>query len=140
MPDSMTIRLHLRRLRVVEVLVDVVERLVVAVSDGRTVVRCPHCGFLTSRVHERRRVRVHDLPYGGRPTMLVWLRRRFVCGNCGERHTESHREILGKVTDDRVCPSRQLPVPRHGDDVFCGDGVGRAQRVVPIPDSSQRDA
>jgi transposase len=67
----MTIRLHLRRLRVVEVIEDVVERLVVAVQDLRTVVRCPHCGFLTARVDERRRVKVHDLAHGGRPTMLV---------------------------------------------------------------------
>ncbi|HDH25825.1 MAG TPA: transposase family protein [Actinobacteria bacterium] len=92
MPDSMTIRLHLRRIRVIEVLDDVVERLVVAVSDLRTVVRCPYCGFLTARVHDRRRVRVHDLPHGGRPTILVWMRRRFVCGNCDQRHTESHPE------------------------------------------------
>lgn len=93
MPDSMNIRLHLRRLRVVEVVEDVIERLVVMVQDLRTVVRCPHCGFLTSRVHERRRVTVHDLPHGGRPTLLVWLRRRFVCRHCRERHTESHPEI-----------------------------------------------
>ncbi len=98
MPDSMTIRLHLRRIRVIEVLDDVVERLVVAVSDLRTVVRCPYCGFLTARVHDRRRVRVHDLPHGGRPTILVWMRRRFVCGNCDQRHTESHPEFCGKVT------------------------------------------
>lgn len=98
MPDSMTIRLHLRRLRVVEVIEDVVERLVVVVKDLRTVVRCPYCGFLTSRVHERRRVKVHDLPHGGRPTMLIWLRRRFSCLNCGDRHTESHPEFRGKVT------------------------------------------
>lgn len=98
MPDSMTIRLHLRRLRVVEVVEDAIERLVVAVQDVRTVVRCPFCGFLTSKVHERRRVKVHDLPHGGRPTTLVWLRRRFWCPNCAERHTESHPEIRGKVT------------------------------------------
>lgn len=96
MPDSMNIRLHLRRVRVVGVIEDAIERLVVMVQDSRTVVRCPHCGFLTSRVHDRRRVRVHDLPYGGRPTMLVWLRRRFSCGGCGERHTESHPEISGR--------------------------------------------
>lgn len=98
MCDRMTIRLHLRRIRVLEVLVDAVERLVVAVADLRTVVRCPQCGFLTARVHDRRRVRVHDLPHGGRPTILVWIRRRFVCGNCGRRHTESHPEFRGKVT------------------------------------------
>jgi len=90
--------LGLRRIRVVEVLEDVVERLVVAVEDLRTVVRCAHCGFLTARVHDRRRVRVHDLPHGGRPTVLVWIRRRFVCGNCDQRHTESHPEMWGRVT------------------------------------------
>ncbi|GIU91620.1 MAG: hypothetical protein KatS3mg011_0526 [Acidimicrobiia bacterium] len=41
----MNISLHLRRLRVVEVVEDTVERLVVAVQDLRTVVRCPHCRF-----------------------------------------------------------------------------------------------
>jgi len=96
--DCMTIRLHLHRIRVLGVLEDVVERLVVAVGDVRTVVRCRHCGFLTARVHDRRRQRVHDLPHGGRPTVLVWVRRRFGCGNCGERHTETHPEMRGKVT------------------------------------------
>jgi transposase len=94
----MNIRLHLRRLRVVEVVEDAIDRLVVLVQDLRTVVRCPYCGFLTARVHDRRRVKVHDLPHGGRPTTLVWLRRRFVCRHCGERHTESHPEIRNKVT------------------------------------------
>ena len=98
MPDRMTIRLHLRRIRVLEVLVDAVERLVVAVEDLRTVVRCPHCGFLTSRVHDRRRIRVRDLPHGGRLTTLVWMRRRFWCRNCDQRHVESHPEFRGKVT------------------------------------------
>lgn len=34
-PDAMTIRLHLRRIRVVAVLVDVIERLVVEIADTR---------------------------------------------------------------------------------------------------------
>ena len=98
MPDSMTIRLHLRRIRVVEVFKDAVEELAVAVADLRTVVRCASCGALTSKVHDRRRVRVRDLPHGGRPTVLVWIRRRFSCRHCGERQVESHPEISGKVT------------------------------------------
>lgn len=40
-PDAMTVRLHLRRIRVLAVLVDLVERLVVEVTDVRRVVRCP---------------------------------------------------------------------------------------------------
>lgn len=29
---------------------------------------------------------------------LIWLRRRFTCGNCSERHTETHPVIAGKLT------------------------------------------
>jgi hypothetical protein len=66
-PDAMTVRLHLQRLRVVKVLADVPERLEVLVEDLHRVVRCPHCGFRTAAVHDRRRVRVTDLAYGGGP-------------------------------------------------------------------------
>ena len=38
-PDAMTIRLHLRRMRVLEVAVDAPERLEVVVEDARSVVR-----------------------------------------------------------------------------------------------------
>jgi transposase len=91
----MTVRLHLRRLRALEVLEDLPERLEVLVEDTRSVVRCGHCGFRTRAVHDRRRIRVTDLTYGGRPTTLVWLRRRFRCEECGERFLEPcHPEFV----------------------------------------------
>ena len=95
--DEMSVRLHLKRLRVTRVVVDEIERLEIEVTDTRTVVRCPFCGFKTSRVHETRRVMIKDLPLG-RPTTLVWLQRRFECENCGQRHTEDHPEFEGKLT------------------------------------------
>lgn len=98
-PDAMTVRLHLRRVRVVAVLVDLLERLVVEIVDVRRVVRCPYCGFKTTRVHDTRRVLVRDLPTRGRPTTLVWTRRRFRCSECSERFWEDHPEIiLGRRT------------------------------------------
>ncbi len=93
-PDRMSVRLHLRRIRVVAVLVDLIEKLVVEIADVRRVVRCPHCGFKTTTVHDRRRYQVHDLPTRGRPTTLMWVRRRFCCGECGERFFEEHPEII----------------------------------------------
>jgi transposase len=108
-PDVMTIRLHLRRLRVVQVLVDVIEQLVVVVADGRRVVRCPYCGFATGRVHDRRRVKIHDLPTQGRATTLEWVRRRFSCDNCDERFLEDHPEIVvGRRTHVTRRLARQL--------------------------------
>jgi transposase len=95
--DSMAVRLHLKRMRVTRVLTDEIDRLVVEVVDSRSVVRCPFCGHKTRKVHETRSVEVGDLPQG-RPTTLVWRQRRFECENCGERHTEEHPEIEGKVT------------------------------------------
>jgi len=70
-PDAMTSRLFLRRIRVVAVLVDLVDRVIVEVRDLRRLVRCPHCGFTTARVHDRRRHTVHDLPSRGRSTTLT---------------------------------------------------------------------
>ena len=107
--DAMTIRLHLRRMRVVQVVVDVIERLVVEVADGRRVVRCLHCGFATGRVHDQRRVKVHDLRTQGRATTLQWVRRRFECETCGERFLEDHPEIiLGRRTHVTRRLARQL--------------------------------
>ncbi|MCA1704221.1 MAG: transposase family protein [Actinobacteria bacterium] len=95
--DGMTIRLHLRRMKVVRVVEDEIDKLVIEVADARTVVRCPACGHRTTKVHETRKVVVRDIPLG-RPTTLVWLQRRFECTACGERHTEEHPEIEGKLT------------------------------------------
>ncbi|CAN5742904.1 ISL3 family transposase [soil metagenome] len=108
-PDAMTVRLHLRRIRVVAVLVDLVERLVVEIADVRRVIRCQHCGFKTMRVHDTRRLQVHDLPTRGRPTELQWLRRRFACDECSERSWENHPEILlGRRTHVTRRLARQL--------------------------------
>lgn len=97
-PDTMTVRLHLRRIQVVEVVVDLPERLEVVIRDLRSVVRCPWCGFKTSAVHETKRVRIKDIPRGTQKLNLIWLRRRFSCGNCGERHTETNPAITGRLT------------------------------------------
>jgi len=65
--------------------------------------------FKTGRVHDRRTYRVHDLPTRGRPTTLVWIRRRFACSNCEERHWEDHPQIiLGRRTHVTRRLARQL--------------------------------
>ncbi len=98
-PDAMTKRLHLRRIRVIAVLVDLVERFTVEVEDTRRVVRYPHCGFKTSTVHDRREVKVADVGLPQQRTLLVWRRRRFGCETCGERFLEDQPEIiLGRRT------------------------------------------
>ena len=45
------------------------------------------------KVWDRRAKRVLDLGVSGRRTTLVWRRRRFECGNCGERHLEDHDQF-----------------------------------------------
>lgn len=60
--------------------------------------RCPCCGFICRRVHDRRPKRIRDRALAGRRVTLVWQRRRFVCDNCGERHLEEHSEFEGNLT------------------------------------------
>ena len=108
--DAMTVRLHLRRLRVVRVVRDDEAELVVEVADAQSVKRCPSCGVRTAKVHETRRRRVRDLPSLGRPTTLVVQVRRFECG-CGHRFTPEHPELAGKITRRLA---RQLVSPTCG--------------------------
>ena len=98
MSDVMSVRLHWGGVRVRGVLVDTVDRLEVEVESTREWSRCPHCGFKCAKVWDRRPKRVRDLGVSGRRTTLVWRRRRFVCGNCGERHLEDHAQFQAGLT------------------------------------------
>jgi len=98
MSDVMSVRLHLSGVRVRGVLVDSVDRLEVEVESTREWSRCPHCGFRCYKVWDRRGKRVRDLEVSGRRATLVWRRRRFCCGNCGERHLEDHDQFQAGLT------------------------------------------
>ena len=102
----MTVRLHLRRIRVVKVLRDDEAELVVEVADSQSVKRCPSCGDRTAKVHEIRRRRVRDLPSLGRPTTLVVQVRRYQCQGCGHRFTPEHPELAGKNHPPSGPPAR----------------------------------
>ena len=80
----MRVRLHLREIRVLAVVVDTPEELRVRVESTVRRPRCPHCGFGCHRVHDTREREVRDLEVSGRRAALVWVRRRFVCGGCGQ--------------------------------------------------------
>lgn len=69
--DVMAVRLHLPKTRVLEVVEDLPERLVVAVVVLAGWVRCSACGLKTRTVHQTTKVRVRDVPVGGRPTTLL---------------------------------------------------------------------
>ncbi len=120
--DTMSVRLHLRLIGVLSVLVDTESELVVEVAATRGWSRCPHCGFTTRAVYDTRSKKIRDLPVWGRSMTLVWQRRRFACGSCGDRHLEQHPAFDGRVTvrlarvlvaDARVMPIRTV-ARRHG--------------------------
>ena len=48
--------------------------LELAVETTNDMVGCPGCGAVAT-AHGRRPVRVRDLPVGGRPTTLIWIKR-----------------------------------------------------------------
>jgi hypothetical protein len=74
----MTVRLHLRRIRVVKVLRDDEAELVVEVADAQSVKRCPACGARTATVHE---VLLGQWLGAGSCDLLSWW---LWCG-CGRR-------------------------------------------------------
>lgn len=96
--DDVTIRLHLRQVRVVRVLEETISRLEVEIESEGSVSRCPSCGFECRRVHDTRPKRIRDLEMSGRQTTLIWQRRQFVCDDCRNRHLEEHPEFEGDQT------------------------------------------
>jgi transposase len=54
---------------------------------------CPGCGRGSLTVKDRPVVRVRDLPVAGRPTWLVWRKRRLCCEGCRHTFTETHPEV-----------------------------------------------
>ena len=96
--NVMRVRLHLRQVRVLEVVADAPGRFKVAVEPVWSWSRCPHCGFKCRRVHDRRVKRAWDRPVSGRETVLLWRRQRWRCENCAARHLDEHPEFEGKVT------------------------------------------
>ena len=143
--DVMRVRLGLRRIRVLEVLVDEPVVLRVRVESTETRPRCPHCGFKCHRVHDVREREIRDLPASGRPVTLVWMRRRMVCDNCGSRWLEDHDTFDGKVTvrlakqlvaDAQVTadPGGGSPSWRDlvGDQLVCAGVVGSDRDASPL--------
>ena len=96
--DVLRVRLHLRQVRVLGVLEDTPAVLRVRVASTVRRPCCPHCGFKCHRVHDTRVREIRDLEVSGRWTTLVWMRRRFICDDCGERWLEEHEEFNGRLT------------------------------------------
>ena len=121
--DVMSVRLWLWRIRVLGVVVDAPEELVVRVRSTVRRPQCPDWGAPCGRVHDRRDNVVRDLEVSGRPVTLVWDRRRLVCESCGDRFSEGHRAFEGRVTARLarrlVADARAMTV----NAAACGHGV-----------------
>lgn len=81
--------------------------LELTIETRRRPVGCPSCGTI-ARPKDRDPVRLVDLPCFGRPTTMVWRKRRFVCcdPDCA---TGSFTE-----QDDRIAPARSSLMTRAG--------------------------
>jgi hypothetical protein len=80
---------------------------------------CRWCGRASFAVKERPVVRVRDLPIAGRPTYLLWRKRRFGCQACGRTFTETHPQL----------PARQRVSARFRARLFehCREGAAHAE-------------
>jgi transposase len=95
--DVLPIRLRLPGIKVSEVIRDDTEAIEVGVETIEATIRCKDCGHKTRQVHQVKATKVRDLPVLGRPTTLVWARRRFICRSCGSTTTEAHPQLDGRL-------------------------------------------
>jgi len=98
------------------------DQLEYAIETTERVTGCPECGLL-ARLHDRRRTDVRDLPAGGRPVTLVWIKRVWRCmePDCPRRtwtETSEHIRPRASLTER----ARREACRRVGED---GDTVAR---------------
>jgi len=55
--------------------------------------KCPFCGKLSSKIHDRRRQMIQDLPIQNKITRLLVLKRRYRCPDCLKVFPETYRSI-----------------------------------------------
>jgi transposase len=72
-------------------------QLELAVETTADMVGCPGCGAV-AWAHGRRPVRVRDLPVGGRPTTLIWIKRLWRCHyqRCQTHHRAPSRRASAR--------------------------------------------
>jgi transposase len=110
------------------------------VQTTATVVGCQGCG-VRAELHGRRRVRVRDLPIGGRPVVLLWRKRIWRCREpaCGVRTwTErvagiAPRAVLTRRARAEAC--RRVGKDAHAVAAVARDlGVGWATIMRAVAD------
>jgi transposase len=122
-----------------------------SVETVATVVGCHGCG-LRAELHGRRRVRVRDLPLGGRPVVLCWRKRIWRCGEpaCRVRTWTERvaairpRAVLTERARAEAC--RRVGKDAHAVAAVAGDlGVGWAtimravhEHGTPLVDDAAR--
>ena len=65
----------------VERVVPSADQITIVTTPRAATSACPGCGQTSARVHAHYQRRLHDLPWQGRPAMLLVRVRRFRCGN-----------------------------------------------------------
>lgn len=112
--------------------------LELAVETTDDLVGCPRCGAV-AWAHGRRPVRVRDLPVGGRPTTLIWIKRLWRCRHprCEMRTwSETSAEIPPRASlTTRAARAACQRVGRDGEAVAVvawelGVGWGTVMRAV----------
>jgi transposase len=112
--------------------------LELAVETTNDMVGCPGCGAV-AWAHGRRPVRVRDLPVGGRPTTLIWIKRLWRCRyqRCESRTwSETSPEIAPRASmTTRAARVACRRVGRDGESVAVvawdfGVGWGTVMRAV----------
>jgi len=78
--------------------------LIVTVETTADLVGCRTCG-VRAEAQDRRRVDVRDLPFGGRPLRLVWMKRRWRCVDA-DCPTKTWTETTGEVPPRAVLTTR----------------------------------
>ena len=91
--DAASVLFNLPEYRVVAVTRDAEGAREVVIDTPSLEAGCPSCGAVTSRVHQRTRQRVRDVPFDG-PVTVWWVKKRWRCteARCGRATFTEHTD------------------------------------------------
>lgn len=77
----------------VSLMTETEDSIYIRIEKNSLIEKCPICNAKSTKIHDRRKQPIKDLPIGGKFVVLVLIKRRFRCPDCRKVYYEAYSSI-----------------------------------------------